>query len=182
MAQPGTSTVSKAEPTRPTAGSTTVRPADANDWAAIWQIMIAVTRAGDTLTYPTDLAENDGRSLWMGSGGQSIVAVDGMGRVLGTAKMGANQLGPGGHVATASFMVAPSARGKGVGKMLGEAVINWAKASGFRSIQFNAVVLTNVAAVSLWKSLGFDVVGTIPGAFAHPTQGDVSLYVMHRSL
>ena len=32
-------------------------------------------------------------------------------------------------------------------------------------IQFNAVVETNTAAVHLWQALGFEIVGTVPGAF-----------------
>lgn len=159
-----------------------VRVADAGDWAAIWQIMSVVTRAGDTFTYPTDLTESEGQSLWMAGNGQTIVAIDEQGCVLGTAKMSANQMGPGSHVATASFMVAPSARGRGIGKALGKVVIEWAKAGGYRSIQFNAVVSTNLVAVGLWQSLGFEIVGTIPRAFAHPNHGDVSLHVMYRSL
>lgn len=159
-----------------------VRVADAGDWAAIWQIMSVVTRAGDTFTYPTDLTESEGQSLWMAGNGQTIVAIDEQGCVLGTAKMSANQMGPGSHVATASFMVAPSARGRGIGKALGKVVIEWAKAGGYRSIQFNAVVSTNLVAVGLWQSLGFVIVGTIPRAFAHPNHGDVSLHVMYRSL
>ena len=159
-----------------------VRLAEGSDWPVIWQIMQVVTRAGDTFTYPTDIDEKGARSLWMESGGQTIVAVDTAGCVLGTAKMSANHMGPGGHVATGSFMVAPFARRLGVGRCLGNAVIDWAKAQGFRAIQFNAVVSTNFVAIRLWQSLGFSIVGTIPGAFAHPTKGDVSLHVMHRSL
>jgi GNAT superfamily N-acetyltransferase len=118
----------------------------------------------------------------MAGNGRTIAATDETGRVLGTAKMGANHMGPGSHVATASFMVAPSARGLGVGRSLGNAVVAWAKASGFRAIQLNAVVSTNLVAIGLWRSLGFEIVGTVPQAFAHPTLGDVSLHIMHRSL
>lgn len=182
MDRAGTSTPSRDEPTGPSSGDTTIRVAVASDWAAIWQIMSAVTRAGDTFTYPTDIAENDARSLWMAGGGQTIVASDTTGQVLGTAKMSANHMGPGSHVATGSFMVAPFARGLGVGRSLGNAVVEWARACGFRAIQFNAVVSTNLVAIGLWRSLGFKIVGTVPAAFAHPTRGDVSLYIMHRSL
>jgi ribosomal protein S18 acetylase RimI-like enzyme len=49
-------------------------------------------------------------------------------------------------------------------------------------MQFNAVVATNTAAVALWRSLGFETVGTVPRAFRHPTRGLVDLYVMHRFL
>jgi GNAT superfamily N-acetyltransferase len=157
-----------------------VRLAQDDDWTAIWPIMSAVAKAGNTFTYPIDLSKNDGRSLWM-AGARTIVATDEAERVLGTAKMGPNQMGPGSHVATGSFMVGESARGRGVGRCLGEALIDWARDTGFRSIQFNAVVATNLVAIGLWQSLGFKIVGTVPGAFAHPEEGDVALHVMHRT-
>jgi hypothetical protein len=49
-------------------------------------------------------------------------------------------------------------------------------------MQFNAVVETNAAAVALWQSLGFAVLGTVPQAFDHPEHGYVGLHVMHRFL
>ena len=57
-----------------------------------------------------------------------------------------------------------------------------ARDAGFRSMQFNAVVETNAAAVALWRKLGFEIIGTVPEAFDHPTQGRVGLHVMHRPL
>jgi ribosomal protein S18 acetylase RimI-like enzyme len=61
-------------------------------------------------------------------------------------------------------------------------VVGWARDAGHRGIQFNAVVETNTAAVSLWRSLGFVVVGTVPGAFRHPEHGYVGLHVMFLDL
>jgi ribosomal protein S18 acetylase RimI-like enzyme len=49
-------------------------------------------------------------------------------------------------------------------------------------MQFNAVVATNTRAIALWESIGFSVVGRVPGAFRHAIEGDVDLLVMHRSL
>ena len=37
-------------------------------------------------------------------------------------------------------------------------------------------------AVGLWRSLGFEVVGTVPEGFQHPVHGYVGLHVMHRRL
>jgi L-amino acid N-acyltransferase YncA len=159
-----------------------IREASEADWPAIWGIVEPVVRAGETFTYPRDTDEALARALWMmAPPGVTLVAVGG-GRVLGTAKTGPNQMGPGSHVATASFMVAAEARGRGVGRGLGEAVIARAKADGYRAMQFNAVVETNRSAVRLWKALGFGIVGTVPEAFAHPTEGLVGLHVMHRRL
>ena len=75
--------------------------------------------------------------------------------------MGPNRPGPGSHVATASFMVAPDARGHGVGRALGEYALSWAREEGYAAMQFNAVVESNVAAVKLWQALGFQIIGTV---------------------
>jgi ribosomal protein S18 acetylase RimI-like enzyme len=61
-------------------------------------------------------------------------------------------------------------------------VLEWAAAAGYAGMQFNAVVETNVAAVRLWTSLGFEVIGTVPEAFDSATQGRVGLHVMYRQL
>jgi ribosomal protein S18 acetylase RimI-like enzyme len=49
-------------------------------------------------------------------------------------------------------------------------------------MQFNFVVSTNDRAVRLWESVGFQTVGRLPGAFVHPTVGEVDALVMHISL
>ena len=160
-----------------------IREATEADWPAIWPIVEAVVRAGTTYTYPRDLTEARGRALWMQPApGVSLVAVDANDRVLGTAKLGPNQMGPGSHVANASFMVAEAARGQGVGRALCEAAVARAKADGYRAMQFNAVVEANHAAVHLWKALGFEIIGTAPEAFDHPIEGLVGLHIMYRRL
>src|SRR6201995_1457627 len=94
--------------------------------------------------------------------GRTVGASDTAGVVLGTASMYPNRPGPGSHVASASFMVDPRASGQGVGRALGEEALEWARTNGFRAMQFNAVVATNTRAVALWRSLGFEIVGTVP--------------------
>jgi GNAT superfamily N-acetyltransferase len=94
--------------------------------------------------------------------------------------MGPNRPGRGAHIATASFMVSPDAQGRGVGRKLGEYAVQWAREAGYAGMQFNAVVETNVAAVGLWKALGFEITGTIPEAFDSASHGRVGLHVMHQ--
>jgi len=69
-----------------------------------------------------------------------------------------------------------------VGRALGEHVLAWARAEGYRTMQFNAVVETNTGAVALWRSLGFEILGTLPEGFHHPRLGFVGLHIMHRRL
>jgi GNAT superfamily N-acetyltransferase len=104
------------------------------------------------------------------------------GSVIAAAVIQANRPGRGAHVATASFMVSPAARGRGVGRQLGEYALQWATDTGFRAMQFNAVVDTNTAAVRLWESLGFDTIGIVPEAFDSASHGVVGLRVMYRRL
>jgi len=160
----------------------TIRDATADDWQAIWPFFEATVRAQETYAYDPDLSSEEGRALWMSAPPSRTVVAEAEGRVVGSAKMGPNRDGPGAHVGTASFMVDPAARGRGVGRALAEHVVEWHREQGFRGIQFNAVVETNTAAVGLWRSLGFEVIGTVPDAFLHPSQGFVGLHVMYLSL
>ncbi|MBA9005443.1 GNAT family N-acetyltransferase [Thermomonospora cellulosilytica] len=160
-----------------------IREADTNDWPAIWPFFHAIVAAGETFTYPTDLGEDQGREWWLlPPPDRTVVAVDGSGAVLGTAKMNRNHMGNASHIASASYMVDPAHAGRGVGRALCEHTLEWARAAGYRAMQFNAVVETNVRAVGLYRSLGFDIVGTLPEGFRHPTQGYVGLHIMHRAL
>jgi len=159
-----------------------IRDAAESDWPAIWSIVREVVVAADTFPYDPGLTEDEGRAMWMvASPGRTTVAVNGA-AVAGTANMYANRAGPGAHVASASFMVASAARGRGVGRALVEDALSWARAAGFRAMQFNAIAETNVEAVALYRSLGFSIVGTVPEAFDHPEHGLVGLHVMHLKL
>ena len=152
------------------------------DWLALWPMFREIVTAGETFPYDPGWASEEARNNWVvGPPGRTVVAVDG-GRLLGSAPMASNRPGPGSHVATASFMVAREARGQGVGRALGEYALDWARDQGYSAMQFNAVVESNRVAVDLWQSLGFEIVGTVPEAFEHPTLGRVGLHVMYRRL
>src|SRR5262249_14120194 len=145
-----------------------IRPADDVDWARIFPFYSAIVEAGDTYAFPLAQSVEEARPWWMEHPpGLTVVAVDG-GEILGSAEMGPNRPGRGGHVATASFMVDPTQRGRGAGRALAEYALAWARDEGYDAMQFNAVVATNTAALTLWQELGFEIVGTVPEAFDHP--------------
>jgi ribosomal protein S18 acetylase RimI-like enzyme len=155
-----------------------IRDAEDADWPLVFPFFTAIVAAGESYAFPEGLDLEQARGWWMESPpGRTLVAVDGAG-VLGSAKLGPNRPGRGSHVGTASFMVDPACRGRGVGRALAVRVVEQLRAEGYRSIQFNAVVETNEPAVRLWRSLGFRVVGTVPEAFDHPVHGLVGLHVM----
>lgn len=159
-----------------------IREARAEDWAAIFPFWSTIVAEGESYAYPDALTAEEARPLWMESPPWRVTVLEEDGRIVGSTKMGPNRPGRGDHVATASFMVDPEARGRGVGRRLGEEMIAWARASGYTAIQFNAVVETNLGAVRLWESLGFRIVGTVPAAFRSRRHGPVGLHVMHLPL
>jgi GNAT superfamily N-acetyltransferase len=159
-----------------------LREATAADWPQIYPFFRAIVAEGRSYAFPDGLSLDEARSWWMEQPpGRTVVAVVDD-EIVGSVKMGPNRPGRGSHIATASFMVDPDRRGLGIGRALGQHLLEWAAASGYRGIQFNAVVETNLGAVRLWQSLGFDIVGTVPDAFHHPEHGYVGLHVMFRRL
>ncbi|HEX2315804.1 MAG TPA: GNAT family N-acetyltransferase [Thermomonospora sp.] len=160
-----------------------IREATRDDWPAMWSFMEGIVRAGETFTWNRDTTEEQARLMWFPEPpGRTFVAVDEDGTVLGTANSVRNHRGGGSHIASASFMVDPAHAGRGVGRALGEHVLEQARRDGFRAMQFNAVVETNTRAVGLWKSLGFAVMTTLPEGFRHPAHGYVGLHIMYRHL
>jgi L-amino acid N-acyltransferase YncA len=163
--------------------SMVIREATAADWATIWSILSNVGAAGETLTWDPGTTEARARAGWMRvPPGRTIVAVDDDGSVIGSANTHPNHPGPGAHVANAGFVVHPAHRHEGIGRALCRYVLGQARADGYRAMQFNAVVETNTPAIGLWRSLGFEVLATVPEAFRHPAYGYVGLHIMHRTL
>ncbi|WP_310964976.1 GNAT family N-acetyltransferase [Nocardioides terrisoli] len=151
-----------------------------HDWPAVGALLRAVLTEGETYTGDPAMPDAALRAYWLSDRHTVVAEADDV--FLGTAHMGPNRPFNGAHVGTASFLVTSSARGRGVGRTLGEYAVDWHRTEGFRAIQFNAVVETNAAAVRLWRSLGFTIVGTVPGAFRRPTGEYVGLHVMHLDL
>src|SRR5262245_55487013 len=154
-----------------------IRPATRADEDAIWDIFHAVVAHGDTYVFDAQTPREEGLAYWFRPDTYTYVA-ERDGQAVGTYILRGNQPALGSHVANAAFMVSPTARGSGIGRRLGEHCLAEARRLGFRAMQFNFVVSTNEAAVRLWQQLGFQIVGTLPGAFRHARHGFVDAYVM----
>lgn len=161
--------------------SVPIREAGPADWPGIWAVFGPIVAAGETYTVPREASSEDARELWMDPAARVFVAeLDGA--IVGSAKLRPNYLGPAAHVANASFIVDATHSGRGIGRALGEHVLAAARADGYRAMQFNAVVETNAGAVALWRSLGFEILATVPAAYDHARHGLVGLHIMFRTL
>ena len=158
-----------------------IRPATSSDAPAIWSIIGAIIRAGETYALDPAMSEPDALAYWCGADKETFVADDD-GVILGTYYLRRNQAGGGGHVCNCGYMTAAAAAGRGVARAMCAHSLDHARARGYRAMQFNFVVASNERAVKLWQSFGFDVVGRLPGAFRHPRLGDVDALVMFRAL
>lgn len=158
-----------------------IRPATAQDQAALWQILEPTIRAGETFALPRDMGRAEAIAYWTAPDREVFLAED-SGRALGTFYLRANQLGGGSHVANCGYMTDPAATGQGVARAMGERSLELARERGFKAMQFNFVVSTNERAVRLWQSLGFAIAARLPAAFLHPLLGYVDALVMFRAL
>lgn len=151
------------------------------DADAVWDLLEPVIRAGETYALPRDMSRDAALRYWTGADRETFVAeVDE--RVAGTYYLKANQAGGGAHVANCGYVTGEKFAGRGLARAMCMHSLDRARARGFRAMQFNLVVSTNERAVWLWQSLGFEIVGRLPRAFAHPTHGDVDALVMFRQL
>jgi GNAT superfamily N-acetyltransferase len=140
------------------------RIATKEDEEALWGILEPMVRQGGTYVFSLDKTKESMMSYWMGADKVTFV-VENEGVVVGTFYLKANQEGLGDHICNAGFVVSRNAEGQGVGRWMGEFVIQ-----------------SNQKAVHLWKSLGFSVIGEIPEAYRHPELGLVPALIFHKKL
>ena len=150
-----------------------MRTASDADWPAMWPFMRRMVAAGETFSRARKTSEAEARAMWMhappagpSSPSTPTTASWGRPRWAPTAVAGRPRRHGGLHGR-------PRPRRSVGGRALGEAVLRRARADGHRAIQFNAVAETNERAVALWRSLGFEVIGTVPEAFHPPRHGYV---------
>lgn len=164
-----------------TAGEFSVRAAEAADAETLWPILRAVIRPGDTYAVDPAMTRAEASSWWMEAPRETFVPGHG-GTVLDSYHIRTNQGGGGAHVCNCGYVVAPAARGQGIARAMCLHSLGVARALGYRAMQFNCVVATNTGAIRLWTSLGFETVGRLPSAFAHPRVGLVDALVMYKWL
>lgn len=157
-----------------------LRAAAPTDAPAMLALLQSASAEGDALPFLNGLDADFIESQWLRAAG-CVVAFRGA-VLLGMYRYGTIMPGRGSHICTGTFVVSREARGQGIGRALVTHCLDAAKASGYQAMQFNQVVSTNSAALSLYRSLGFTEAGCIPEAFKHDHLGYVPAYVMYRRL
>lgn len=161
----------------------TIRPARLEDFEEIYDIFQQVLNEGKTYSYTLEeMTPERSLAYWISAPGTYCFVADVEGKVAGVAAVRPHRTGRAGHVANASFIVHPAYRRLGIARTLGKTALAYAKERGYLAMQFNFVVSVNAVAVALWKSLGFQIVGTLPKGFNHVTEGLVDVYIMHQFL
>ena len=154
------------------------RPQDAD---ALWEVIGPAIKAGETFALPRDMSKEEAVAYWTTPDKDCWLAeIDG--EVLGCFYIRPNQMGGGRHFANGSYTTKPEARGRGLARAMCMRSIELATEQGYKAMQFNFVVSSNVAAMTLWQRCGFEIVGRLPGAFEHPRLGYVDAVVMVRQL
>ena len=159
-----------------------IRPYEPADWPAIWALLEPVFRAGETYPHDPAITEDEARTAWVQQSRAVMVAADAAESLVGTYYLRPNSLSLGAHVANAGYVVADHCRRQGIGSRLCQHSLQAARRLGFRSMQFNLVVSTNTAGLLCWQQNGFQLIGTLPGAFKHRQLGYVDAVVLFQSL
>lgn len=135
---------------------------DVKSMIAIWNEVVE-----DGIAFPQEegLTEQSGGEFFAAQTYCGVAADSESGAILGLYILHPNNVGRCGHICNASYAVKSNLRGQHIGERLVTDCMAQAKKSGFRVLQFNAVVKTNYGARHLYEKLGFVPLGTIPGGF-----------------
>lgn len=158
-----------------------IREAGTDSFAEIWPIFRDVVADEDTYPFPADIAFEDARAAWFAPGARVFNAYVGE-ELVASRYIVPNKPGLGAHVCNIGVIIAKAWRGKGLGRQLNDFAIEKARELGFRAIQLNFVVSTNVASIRICQANGFEIVGTLPGAFHYKRERYVDAHVMFRTL
>ena len=158
-----------------------IAPISRKDFELFWPTFKKIIEAQETYAFDPQMNIEQAYSLWCEIPLLTFIAtIDG--KVAATYYIKPNAAGPGSHICNCGYMVSPEFRGQGIAKKLSKHSQQVALEQGFSAMQFNSVVSTNEAAIHLWKTLGFSVIGTIPDAYNHKKLGLVDAYIMYKSL
>ena len=158
-----------------------IRKAREDDLEAVWKLFKAVIDQNAYYAYDHTTTRAQIETTWIHLDNIIIIAeVDK--KVGGACIIKPNQPGHGAHIANAAYMVDTKLRNQGIGRALAKHALEQARLAGYRGMQYNMVLKTNLNAVHLYLDLGFEIIGTVPEAFLHFEEGYVDAHIMFKKL
>lgn len=151
-----------------------------SDWSQLWSIIEPIFRAGDTYAYPPEISEKEAYKAWIQTPQKTYIATNADKNIVATYFIRQNQPGLGSHVCNCGYIVAINSRGRGIASIMYEHSQNEAINMGFKAMQFNLVVSTNVDAIRLWRKKGFNIVGVLKNAFNIKRSNYVDAIIMYK--
>ena len=143
-----------------------VRSFCSDDIPAMLDIWNEIVNEGNAFPQDEPLDEKGGLSFFSAQSYTGVaIRNDG---IAGLYILHPNNVGRCSHIANASYAVSSRMRGQHIGEELVKDSLRAAKELGFRILQFNAVVRSNVRAKKLYEELGFHPLGIISGGFRKP--------------
>jgi len=142
-----------------------IREFTEHDIPAMLVIWNEVVDDGIAFPQKENLTKNEAVDFFSGQSFTGLAVNADTGEVLGLYILHPNNIGRCGHISNASYAVKSSARGLHIGEKLVKHSMEKGKELGFKIMQFNAVVKTNVNAIHLYEKLGFIKLGVIRNGF-----------------
>ena len=141
-----------------------IRDIQEGDLPQVIDVFNEVIDEGVAFPWEEDLTLESGHDFFF-SQDACRVAVSEDGEVLAVAIVHPNAIGRSGHIANGSYAVSSKCRGQHIGDKLVRDSLLVAKNLGYRMMQFNAVVKSNIHAQHLYERIGFQKIGCIEGGF-----------------
>lgn len=158
-----------------------IRLATFTDLDDIWRLWKEIMDQKIYYPYDESYTRKDIEKIWINLNNNCYVA-EANEKIIGAYILIDNQPGYGNHIANAAYMVDAKFRGHKIGKRLCAHSLIAAKEIGYKAMQFNMVVSTNISAIKAWLANGFEIIGTIPEAFRHFEKGYVDAHIFYRKL
>lgn len=158
------------------------KPEDVERLRRLYEVIV---NEGTSFPHEQMPSNEDFQAYWFGGCGTVLASVrtrTGPSALAGAYYLKANWPGRASHVANAGFIVAPKWRRKGLGRLLGETLLNHARSLAFRSVIFNLIFAENLGSRRLWEQLGFRILGTLPLAVRRKDGTYQDALIMFRSL
>ncbi len=141
-----------------------IREAKIEDLPQLIEIFNEVINEGVAFPWEEDFSLETGEEFFFAQDA-CRVAVSNDDEILAVAIVHPNAVGRSGHIANGSYAVSSKCRGQHIGDKLVRDTLEVAKIYGYRIMQFNAVVTSNVCAQHLYERIGFKKIGCVEGGF-----------------